>query len=141
MGESKSNINLAMKNLDHVADSCTPKVHYTLLLEVPARGPMGNMTSTNHNKMAAPLEEFTREEKRAVICFFLGSEGEKPAEIYQRMKRQHGDTCLSLWQVYECTESLKVECQLRLIQLAPVGLTLRLCQTLSPQLNDKKTDD
>jgi hypothetical protein len=50
--------------------------------------------------MAAPLEAYTREEQRAVIRF-LGSEGEKPADSHRRMKRQYGDACVSLQQVYE----------------------------------------
>jgi hypothetical protein len=40
--------------------------------------------------MAVPLEACTREEQRAVIRF-LGSEGEKSADIHRRMKRQYGD--------------------------------------------------
>jgi hypothetical protein len=50
--------------------------------------------------MTAPLEAFTREEQQVVIRF-LGSEGEKPAEIHWRMKRQYGDACVSLQQVDE----------------------------------------
>jgi transposase len=50
--------------------------------------------------MATPLEAFTREEQQAVI-HFLYNEGEKPAEIHRRMKRQYGDACVSLQQVYE----------------------------------------
>jgi histone-lysine N-methyltransferase SETMAR len=47
-----------------------------------------------------------REEQRAVIQF-LGSEGEKPADIHRRMKRQYGDTCVSLQQVYEWHRKFK----------------------------------
>jgi hypothetical protein len=50
--------------------------------------------------MAAPLEAYTREEQRAVIRF-LCSEGEKPTEIHRWMKRQYGDACVSLQQLYE----------------------------------------
>jgi hypothetical protein len=50
--------------------------------------------------MAAPLEASTREEQRAVIRF-LGSEDEKPTDIHRMMKRQYGDACVSLQQVYE----------------------------------------
>jgi hypothetical protein len=56
--------------------------------------------------MAAPLEACTREEQRAVTRF-LGSEGEKPADIHRRMKRQYGDACVSLQQVYECHRKFK----------------------------------
>jgi hypothetical protein len=47
-----------------------------------------------------------REEQHAVIRF-LGSEGEKPADIYRRMKRQYGDACVSLEQVYEWHRKFK----------------------------------
>jgi hypothetical protein len=50
--------------------------------------------------MAAHLEECAREEQRAVTRI-LGSEDEKPADICRRMKRQYGDACVSLQQVYE----------------------------------------
>jgi histone-lysine N-methyltransferase SETMAR len=56
--------------------------------------------------MAAPLEARTRQEQRAVIRF-LGSEGEKPADIHRRMKRQYGDACVSLQQVYEWHRKFK----------------------------------
>jgi transposase len=65
---------------------------------------MGNQQTTA--KMAAPLEACTREEQRAVIRF-LGSEGEKPADIHRRMKRQYGDACVSLQQVYEWHRKFK----------------------------------
>jgi hypothetical protein len=56
--------------------------------------------------MATPLEACTREEQCAVIrC--LGSEGEKPADIDRRMKRQYGDACVSLQQVYEWHRKFK----------------------------------
>jgi hypothetical protein len=48
----------------------------------------------------------TREEQRAVIRF-LGSEGEKPADIHRRMKRQYGDACVPLQQVYEWHRKFK----------------------------------
>jgi histone-lysine N-methyltransferase SETMAR len=47
-----------------------------------------------------------REEQCAVIRF-LGSEGEKPADIHRRMKRQYGDACVSLQQVYEWRRKFK----------------------------------
>jgi hypothetical protein len=50
--------------------------------------------------MATPLEACTREEQHTVIRF-LGSEGEKPADIHRRMKRQYEDACVLLQQVYE----------------------------------------
>jgi hypothetical protein len=56
--------------------------------------------------MAAPLEACVREEQRAVTRF-LGSEGEKPADIHRRMKRQYGDACVSLQQVYEWHRKFK----------------------------------
>jgi hypothetical protein len=56
--------------------------------------------------MAAPLETCTIEEQRAVIRF-SGSEGEKPADIHRRMKRQYGDACVSLQQVYEWHRKFK----------------------------------
>jgi hypothetical protein len=37
----------------------------------------------------------------------LGSEGEKPADIHRRMKRQYGDACVSLQQVYEWHRKFK----------------------------------
>jgi hypothetical protein len=56
--------------------------------------------------MATPLEAWTGEEQRAVIRF-LGSEGEKPADIHRRMKRQYRDACVSLQQVYEWHRKFK----------------------------------
>jgi hypothetical protein len=56
--------------------------------------------------MAAPLEACTRVEQHAVIRF-LGSEGEKPADIHGRMKRRYGDTCVLLQQVYEWHRKFK----------------------------------
>jgi hypothetical protein len=56
--------------------------------------------------MAARLEVSTREEQRAVIRF-LGSEGEKPADIHRRIKRQYGDACVSLQQVYQWHRKFK----------------------------------
>jgi hypothetical protein len=67
---------------------------------------MGNMTSANNSQNGRPLEACTREEQRAVIRF-LGSEGEKPADIHRRMKRQYGDACMSLQQVYEWHRKFK----------------------------------
>jgi hypothetical protein len=58
--------------------------------------------------MVAPLEACMREEQRAVIQF-LGSEGEKPADIHRRMKRQYGDACVLLQQVYEWHRKFKSE--------------------------------
>jgi hypothetical protein len=46
--------------------------------------------------MATSLATCTKEEQR--------SEGVKTIEINGRMKFQHGDACLSLWQVYKWTE-------------------------------------
>jgi hypothetical protein len=56
--------------------------------------------------MAAPFEACTREEQRAVNRF-LGSEDEKPTDIHRRMKRQYGDACVSLQQVYEWHRKFK----------------------------------
>jgi hypothetical protein len=56
--------------------------------------------------MAAPLEACMREEQCAVIQF-LGSEGQKPADIHRRMKRQYGDAYVSLQQVYEWHRKFK----------------------------------
>jgi hypothetical protein len=56
--------------------------------------------------MAALSEACTREEQHAVIRF-LGSEGEKPADIHRRMKSQYGDACVSLQQVYEWHRKFK----------------------------------
>jgi len=56
-------------------------------------------------KMAAPLENCTREEQRSVIRF-LRSEGVKPIEIHRRMKFQYSDACLSQQQVYEWSRKL-----------------------------------
>lgn len=52
------------------------------------------------------LEVCTREELRAVI-HFLGSEDEKPADIYRRLNRQCGDKCVLLHEVYEWHRILK----------------------------------
>ena len=52
------------------------------------------------SKMATPLENCTLEEQRAVV-HFLKAEGIKVGQIYQRMKAQHGDSCLSKKSVYE----------------------------------------
>jgi hypothetical protein len=52
--------------------------------------------------MVASLAICTKEEQGSVIRF-LSSEGVKPIEIHRRMKVQHGDACLSLQQVYQCT--------------------------------------
>jgi histone-lysine N-methyltransferase SETMAR len=57
--------------------------------------------------MAATLEACTREEQHAVVRF-LGSEGEKPADIHRRMKMQYGDACVSLQQVYEWHRKFKI---------------------------------
>jgi hypothetical protein len=77
---------------------------YALPLEVPVRaGPSAWWEIWRQQrtaKVAAPLEACTREEQCAVIRF-LGSEGEKPADIHRRMKRQYGDAYVSLQQVYE----------------------------------------
>jgi hypothetical protein len=67
---------------------------------------MGNMTSANNGQDGRPLEACTREEQCAIIRF-LGSEGEKPADIHRRMKRQYGDACVSLEQVYEWHRKFK----------------------------------
>jgi hypothetical protein len=56
--------------------------------------------------MAAPLEACMREKQCAVIRFLV-SEGEKPADIHRRMKRQCGDACVSLQQVYEWHRKFK----------------------------------
>jgi hypothetical protein len=56
--------------------------------------------------MSVPLEACTREEQRAVIRF-LGSEGKKRADIHRGMKRQYGDACVSLQQVYEWHRKFK----------------------------------
>lgn len=45
------------------------------------------------------LEASTREEQIALICF-LGGEGEELVDIHHRMKRQNGDMCVWLQQVY-----------------------------------------
>ena len=55
--------------------------------------------------MTAPLATCTKEELRCVI-HFLSSKGVKPTEIYQRMKVQYGDACLSLQQVYKWTRKI-----------------------------------
>jgi hypothetical protein len=74
--------------------------HYTLLLEVPARGLVGNMTSANHNKGGRPLGSIHKRGTAGSYPFF-GSVSEKPAEIHHMMNRQYGDAYVSLQQVYE----------------------------------------
>jgi hypothetical protein len=103
--------------------------------------------------MAAPLEACTREEQRAVIRF-LGSEGEKAADIHRRMKRQYGDACVSLQQVYKWHRKFKSGVS-TLMQLArsllehymPRGLTINsesycdlLQNHLKPAIRSKRRD-
>jgi hypothetical protein len=100
---------VAIKSQNQVADGCT-----TDMLWPPAWGTMHAGPSAwweiwrqqTTSKMAAPLEACMREEQRAVIRF-LGSEGEKPADIHRRMKRQYGDARVSLQQVYEWHRKFK----------------------------------
>ena len=42
--------------------------------------------------MAAPMEDATHEEKRAVVRF-LAAEGVKPSQVYRRMSAQYGSYC------------------------------------------------
>ena len=56
--------------------------------------------------MAAPLEDATHEEQRAVIRF-LAAEGEKPNEVYTRMSVQYGSSCLNQRNVYKLIERFK----------------------------------
>ena len=56
--------------------------------------------------MAAPLEDATHEEQRAVIRF-LAAEGEKPNEVYTRMSVQYGSSCLNQRNVYIWIEIFK----------------------------------
>ena len=56
--------------------------------------------------MAAPLEDATHEEQRAVIRF-LAAEGEKPNEVYTRMSVQYGSSCLNQRNVYIWMERFK----------------------------------
>ena len=64
------------------------------------------MMSVEQFQAGGPFEACTREEQRSVIRFF-GSEGVNPSEIHHRMKMQHGDTCLSLQQVYDRDRKFK----------------------------------
>ena len=61
------------------------------------------------SKMATPLENCTLEEQRAVVRF-LKAEGVQVSEIYQRMKAQYGDSCLSRKSVYEWAARLSKGC-------------------------------
>ena len=56
--------------------------------------------------MAAPLEDVTHEEQRAVIRF-LAAEGVKPSEVYRRMSAQYGSSCLNPPKVYKWIERFK----------------------------------
>ena len=56
--------------------------------------------------MAAPLEDATHEEQRAVIRF-LAAEGVKPSEVYRRMPDQYGSSCLNQRNVYKWIERFK----------------------------------
>ena len=56
--------------------------------------------------MAAPLEDATHEEQRAVIRF-LAAEGVKPSEVYRRMSAQYGSSCLNQSNVYKWMERFK----------------------------------
>ena len=56
--------------------------------------------------MAAPLEDATHEEQRAVIRF-ITAEGVKPNEVYRRMSAQYGSSCLNQKNVYKWMERFK----------------------------------
>ena len=52
------------------------------------------ITSKSHLTMASPLEVSTLVEQRSVIRFLL-SEGENPSNIYSRMTKQYGESCMN----------------------------------------------
>jgi hypothetical protein len=54
----------------------------------------------NARIIAAPTENFTREEQRSVVRF-LWSEGVKSREIHRRMIQQHGGICMNERKVYQ----------------------------------------
>ena len=56
--------------------------------------------------MAAPLEDATHEEQRAVIRF-LAAEGAKLNEVDTRMSVQYGNSCLNQRNVYKWMERFK----------------------------------
>ena len=56
--------------------------------------------------MAAPLEDVTHEEQRAVIRF-LAAECVKPSEVYRRMSAQYGSSYLNQRNVYKWIERFK----------------------------------
>ena len=59
--------------------------------------------------MAAPLEDATHEEQRAVIRF-LAAEGVKPSEVYRRMSAQYGSGRLNQRNAYKWMEIFKEGC-------------------------------
>lgn len=60
---------------------------------------------------------------------FLDSGSEKPTDMNRKMKRQHGDTCIWLRQVYECHRKFKSEV-LNLVDAARSGRVSGLALTL-----------
>jgi hypothetical protein len=68
---------------------------------------MGNMMSANNSQDGCPLGSMHETEEQRAVIQFLDSEGEKPADIHRRMKRQYGDACVSLQQVYEWHRTFK----------------------------------
>ena len=56
--------------------------------------------------MAAPLEDVTDEEQRAVIRY-LAAEGVKPSKVYRRMSSQYGSSCLNQRNVYKWIKRFK----------------------------------
>lgn len=56
--------------------------------------------------MASPLEVSTLVEQRSVIRFLL-SEGEKPSNIYSRMTKQYGESCMNRGNFYKWVDQFK----------------------------------
>lgn len=56
--------------------------------------------------MASPLEDSTLVEQRSVIRFLL-AEGEKPANIYSRMTKVYGESCMNRGNFYKWIEQFK----------------------------------
>ncbi|KAK7788499.1 hypothetical protein R5R35_010482 [Gryllus longicercus] len=60
--------------------------------------------------MACPLEESSFEEQRSVIRFLL-SESVQPSEIFYRMNKQYGSSCMNRTSFYAWVEKFKCGCK------------------------------